>query len=394
VYWTGQLVSLVGTWMQQMAMGWVVTRLTSRAVVLGALALVGALPMATLAFQGGQLADRASRRNILLVTQAIMGVLALALSGLAFSGHLALPWVFFFSLLLGVATAFDLPAAQAFAPELVAPADIPRAVALMQAIFHGSRLIGPALAGMAIERWGEGSAFLANGFSFLAVIGSLLAIAPRRPGAASRGAGGSRGGMGEGIAYLKSDAVVRRLLVLVFACMVFAFPFMVSLMSYYARYILHADAAQMGRIMSTSGLGAATGSVLLVFIGARAWRYRIGAGAVLITIGIIGLSFARTPGTATAFVASVSAGTSFYMGTTMQVVQQRVPNAVRGRVMALFMMGMMAVMPVSSLGLSAIADLVGMARLMLGCGSLFGAIAAGLVLTLPRETEDVAAPAA
>jgi MFS family permease len=393
VYWTGQLVSLVGTWMQQMAMGWVVTRLTSRAIVVGALTLVGALPMALLALKGGQLADRTSRRNILIVTQAIMGLLALVVAALAFAGRLELGWLFLLAALLGMATAFDLPAAQAFAPELVPPEDIPRAVALMQAIFHGSRLVGPAIAGLAIERWGEGSAFLANGLSFLAVIGSLLAIPARREGRA--GAPGARrgaGGIGEGFAYVRRDPVVKRLLALLFACMFFAFPFLVSLMAYYARYVVHANAGEMGRIMSTSGFGAVTGSVVLVVVGARGWRQRIGAGALLVTAGVLGLSFARTPVVATAFVGSMSLGISLYLGTITQVVQQRVPNEVRGRVMALFMMGMTSVMPLSSLGLSALADVVGLERLLLVCGGLFGVVTAVLALTLPREM-PAAAPA-
>jgi MFS family permease len=393
VYWTGQLVSLVGTWMQQMAMGWVVTRLTTRAVVVGALTLVGALPMALLAFKGGQVADRTSRRNILIVTQAIMGLLALAISGLAYTGHLGLGWIFVFSALFGAATAFDLPAAQAFAPELVPQADIPRAVALMQAIFHGSRLVGPAVAGLAIVRWGESSAFLANGLSFLAVIVSLLAIPASRPGRA--GAGGPKrggGGIGEGLAYVKNDPVLMHLLLLLFACQLFAFPFLVSLMAYYARYIVHANAAEMGRIMSASGCGAVVGSSILVLVGAFAWRQRIGAGVVLGTTGLIGLALAHTPIVATALVGSISVGTSLYLGTITQVVQQRVPNEMRGRVITLFMMGMTSVMPVASLGLSALVDVLGFERLLLGCGALFGITTAILTLTLPREL-PAAAPA-
>ncbi|APR86790.1 transporter, putative [Minicystis rosea] len=393
VYWTGQLVSLVGTWMQQMAMGWVITRLTSRALVVGALTLVGALPMALLAFKGGQLADRLNRRNILIATQAVMGLLALSIAALAYTGRLSLAWIFVFSALLGVAAAFDLPAAQAFAPELVAPEDIPRAVALMQAIFHGSRLIGPAVAGLAIERWGEASAFLANGLSFLAVIASLLAIPAVRP---ARDGGGPRrggGGMGEGLAYVKSDPVIKRLILLLFACMTFAFPFVVSLMAYYARYVVHATAADMGRIMSTSGLGAVIGSSILVLVGARAWRQRIGVGVVLVTTGVIGLAFARTTLVATVFVSAFSVGTSFYLGTITQVVQQRVPNHVRGRVMALFMMGMTSLMPISSLVLAALVDVVGFERLLLGCGAIFGVVTASLALTLPPDVPETA-PAA
>jgi MFS family permease len=389
VYWVGQAVSLVGTWMQQMAMGWVITRLTSRAVVLGALTLAASVPMATLAFKGGQLADKRSRRDILIVTQAILGLLALGLSVLAFKNAIGLPHLFAFSFLLGIATAFDLPAAQAFAPELVPPEDIPRAIALVQAIFHGSRLVGPALAGIAIERWGEGSAFLVNGLSFLAVIGSLLAIPRVREGRRGPPRGG---GIGEGIAYVKSDATVKRLLILVWACALLAFPFLAALMPYYARYVVSADAAEMGRIMSTSGLGAVLGAGLLVVLGARGWRVRIGVGLVLITTGIAGLGFARSVGVATAFVTAFSLGVALYLGTTTQVMQQRVPNEVRGRVMALFMIGITAIMPISALILASLADVVGMPHLMQGAAVVFFVVTATIASSLrehpPRGAES------
>lgn len=390
VYWTGQAVSLVGTWMQQMAMGWVITRLTSRAVVLGALTLAASVPMATLAFKGGQLADKRSRRNILVVTQAILGVLALGLSALAFRGAIGLPHLFVFSFLLGIATAFDLPAAQAFAPELVPPEDIPRAIALMQAIFHGSRLVGPAIAGIAIERWGEGSAFLMNGLSFLAVIGSLLAIPAVREGRRGPPRGG---GIGEGIAYVKGDPTVKRLLILVWACALLAFPFLAALMPYYARYVVSANAAEMGRIMSTSGLGAVLGAGLLVVLGARAWRVRIGTGLVLITAGVAGLGLARSVNVAIPCVAAFSLGVSLYLGTTTQVMQQRVPNEVRGRVMALFMIGITAIMPVSALILSTLADVVGMPHLMQGAAAVFFVVTATIASSLRERSGSETPPA-
>jgi MFS family permease len=380
-YWAGQAVSLVGTWMQQMAQGWVITRLTSNATVVGALVVVGALPMAVLGLAGGQLADRVSRRTILLVTQAVMGLLALGLAALTFAGALKLPHLFAFAALLGVAAAFDLPAAQAFAPALVAREDIPRAIGLMQAIFHGSRLVGPALAGIVIERFGEGSAFLANGVSFLAVIVSLLSIRPHDGRARGRPTGG---GPGEGIRIVRSDPLLRKLLALLLTCMLLAFPFQVALMAYFVRYVLHAQADDLGHVMSASGLGAVTGASMLVVVGARAWRTRITCGLVLITAGLVGLGATTRIGAAVALVTGLSLGISLYLGTLMQVVQQRTPDEVRGRVMALFTMGMTSVMPLSSLLLSAAADAVGLQRLMTVCGATFGVAAATIASLLPR----------
>lgn len=385
VYWTGQAISFVGTWMQQMAQGWVVTRLSASATVLGTLTLLGTLPMAILGMKGGQLADRANRRNILIATQAIMGLLALALSGLAFTGHLDLNHLYAFALCLGLAAAFDLPAAQAFAPELVPREDIPRAVALMQAVFHGSRFVGPALAGIAIERYGEASAFFLNGVSFVAVIVSLLLIPAVRPGTEMRGRGG--GGIGAGIGYIRQDRLMMLLLSLLVACMLLAFPFVVVLMAYYARYVLEAGAAGMGTIMSTSGLGAVLGSTVLVAVGEHAWRRRIGAGVGLIALSLTALGRVHTMALAVVFVALLSFGVSLFLGTIMQVVQERTPNEVRGRVMAVFTIGLTSLMPLSGFALSMTADAVGLPRLMVVCGILFGLVAGPLAWRLRSSAQ-------
>jgi MFS family permease len=266
--------------------------------------------------------------------------------------------------------------------------EIPRAIGLMQAIFHGSRFIGPALAGIAIERLGEGSAFLANAISFMAVIVSLLAI-PASPrgvsGAPARPASKGSGGIGEGMRYVRGEPIVGRLLLLLFTCMLLAFPFLVSLMGYYARYVVSAGPAEMGRVMSTSGLGALAGTALLVFVGGRAWRARITAGLVFIAGALVGLGSVRTIGAALPLVAGLSLGISLYLGTIMQVVQERVPNELRGRVMAVFTVGMTSLMPLSSFVLALCADAVGLPRMMIGCGAAFGAVSLMLALSLPSK---------
>lgn len=399
IYWSGQAISFTGTWMQQMALGWIVTRLSQSASVLGIIAIANAAPMALLGFQAGALADRHSRRNILIVTQLVMALLAVAMAFLASTGVVRLGHVYAFSLCLGLTTAYDMPAAQAFSPELVPPEDIPRAVALMQAIFHASRLVGPALAGVAIEKFGEASAFLANGVSFLAVILSLLAIPAAVPGGGSPGRGGpgrgggspGRGGIGEGIRYVRSEPVLAPLFGLLLLCMLLAFPFLVSLMSYYARYVVVSGALGMGSIMSGSGLGAMAGSTFLVFTGTPGWRRRMGLGTGLIAAGLIGLGLVRQIHAAVALTALLSMGTSLYLGTTMQVVQHRVPNVLRGRTMSVFTVGMISVMPLAGFGLSLLADVVGLPRLMIVCGTLFGLVAGVLVARLRHVNEAVPA---
>src|SRR5262245_35699201 len=148
VYWAGQAVSLTGTWMQQMAQSWVLASLSLNARDLGLSALIGSMPVLLLSLKAGELADRLDKRRILIVTQLGMMVLAFAFAGLIHSGKLSVGLVFVMSGLLGVVAAFDLPAAQALPPELVSPREIGGAVALMQQIFHGARLVGPGIAGV------------------------------------------------------------------------------------------------------------------------------------------------------------------------------------------------------------------------------------------------------
>jgi len=385
VYWIGQTVSLVGTWMQQMAQNWVVTRLTTQASALGILMVVGSLPIVLLGLKGGQFADRYNKRNILIVTQLGLMVLALAFAALAFSGVLVLWHVFALAALLGVVTAFDLPAAQAFAPDLVEPRLIGRAVAMMQAIFHGSRLIGPALAGFLIERFGEGSAFLGNGISFLAVIGSLLAIPSsyRSTEKAAR----RDGSLLAGVRYVQSDLLTRGLMLLMLLVLMLSFPFIIVLMVYYAKHVVGADARGMGTMMSASGLGALTGASVLIFASTASWRVRLWTGIAAIAAALLGLAHNRLLLPAIGLTALLSLGSSLCMGTINQAVQQRVPDELRGRVMALFAIAFTGVLPLSGLGLSLLSDAFGLPYVMMACGPLFGLLASVVIARLPKTLE-------
>ena len=184
LFWSGQTISQTGTWMQQFAQGWVVTTLAGSALALASVNFAASIPMLILMPFGGVAADRMERRRILLVTQSVMAVLAVLLGVLIQAHRLRLWHVWLIALLLGLATAYDLPAYQSFYPQLVETEDLPQAIALNQATFHGSRIIGPAIASWFVALWGMAAAFFANGASFLAVIGSLLLIKPRAATAA------------------------------------------------------------------------------------------------------------------------------------------------------------------------------------------------------------------
>jgi len=357
LYWIGQGISLTGTWMQVMAQGWVLTRLSSAAWVLGALNVVGTLPILLLSVYAGHLADRRSKRRILLVTQVALMLLAFVLAFLAFSNRIALWHIFALAFAAGIATAFDLPAAQALPADLVEPAEIPRVVALMQAIFHGSRLVGPAVAGLLMAQLGEGSAFLANGISFIAVIATLILIgdavrARRAPRPGS-------GGMGAGFRYVRSEPLTRGLMTLTALTTAFVFPLMIVLMLYYVRHILKTDARGLGLVMSVSGLGSLTGAMVLLFGRDETLKRWLLGGILGIGITMAGISISRTLPVALPLMLVLSFCVSSFMGRIAQTIQHQVPDELRGRVMAVYGMAFTGLLPYAALLWSALTDAIG-----------------------------------
>jgi MFS family permease len=178
-YIIGSLISDTGTWMQVMAQGWVMSTLTNKAIMLGLVNLAAGLPTLALTMIGGSAADRFDKRKILIATQIAQIAFAIGLGWLVFTGRIQIWHVMFFAALLGVSIAFEMPAISALVPELVKREQIASAVALDRSVFHGSRLIGPSLAGLFVGWWGAASAFFANAFSFLALIIALISL-PRR----------------------------------------------------------------------------------------------------------------------------------------------------------------------------------------------------------------------
>lgn len=379
IYWAGQAVSLTGTWMQGMALSWVLTSMSASALDLGISALIGSLPILLLSLKAGSLADRMDKRRILIVTQLAMMALALSFAVFIHEGWLSIGLIFTMSGLLGVVTAFDLPASQALPPELVAPPEIGGAVALMQQIFHGARLVGPAIAGILIARFGNESAFVANGLSFIAVVWSLAVIQPRekRAGAAKKQA---PGGFREGLAIVKKDPVIRPLMLLAALTTATVFPFIAVLMAYYVRRVMKTDDASVaGTIMSMSGLGSFLGATAILWGDAASRRYWLAFGIVGVCAALFGLSLYPELRVVAPLVAVLAFSVSSLLGRVSQTVQERAPAELRGRVMAVFSMAWTGVMPFASLGISALADRMGYPRIMQLSAGLY--LTFGLALT-------------
>src|SRR5882724_11922997 len=178
-YMVGESISMTGTWMQAMAQSWVMTTLTDRASMLGMVNFAAGLPMIALSMVGGSFADRYDKRNILLLTQIVQILLAALVGWLVATGRIQVWQILAVAVLLGVATSFEMPAAAALVPELVGKEEIATAIAIDRSVFHGTRLIGPALAGYVVGIWGPAWAFFANAFSFLALMAALFTIRPR-----------------------------------------------------------------------------------------------------------------------------------------------------------------------------------------------------------------------
>jgi MFS family permease len=374
IYWIGQAISLIGTWMQQMAQAWVVASITKSATVLGILALIGSLPLVLLSFKAGQLADKIEKRKILMITQVLLMLLAFAFAGLHYSGHLQLWHIFVMSLLLGVVSAFDFPAAQSMPPELVPHTDISKAVALMQAIFHGARFIGPGVAGWLMAQYGNGSAFIINGLSFIAVLYSLSLISPRPAGISTK-PGGPRpgdGGSGEAISFIRSESVVSSFLVLSALLTGLIFPFIAVLSAYYAQHVLLAqDPSVMGSMMSASGLGSLIGALALLGDSRRGRFVWLMSASLSTAACLIGLAQTNLIWLAVLLFGVLSFSVSSLLGRMSQLIQERVPGHMRGRVMGLFSISFTGVMPFSSLLLSYIADKTDFVAVMFVCAILF-----------------------
>src|SRR5688500_3855841 len=257
----GQLVSLIGTWMQMVAQAWLIYRLTGSAALLGLIGFASQIPVFLLAPLGGVIADRANRHSVVVVTQAVAMVLALTLAALTLTGAVAVWHIFALAALLGLTNAFAMPARQSFIVEMVGREDLINAIALNSSMVNGARVVGPAVAGLVVAAVGEGWCFLLNGLSYVAVISALLLMRPDPPRPV-RAHGSALESIVEGFVYSWRTAPVRALLLLLGLVSLMGMPYSV-LMPIFADQILDGGANAYGLLMSASGVGALAGAASL-----------------------------------------------------------------------------------------------------------------------------------
>jgi MFS family permease len=379
-YIIGSLISDSGTWMQMMAQSWVMSALTSKAILLGLVNFAAGLPALVLAPVAGSLADKWDKRKILVATQIVQIIFAIALGFLVMTGRVQIWHVIFFALLLGIAFSYEMPAISALVPELVKRDEIAAAVALDRSVFHGSRLIGPSLAGFFVGWWGAASAFFTNAFSFLALIIALISL-PKRPIGTPEEEEQRRSGIREGFRYVCSNRIILSLIALIALNTIFVFPAISVMLPLYVRNILHLGAESMGGLMAVSGSGAFLGSVGLLSV-ARENRLRFMSGNVVaIALGVFVMSWSQSFLLTACAMGAIAIALSMNFGLANTIVQEQAPAHLRGRVSAVVGMSFFGLMPIAGLIMPGFSDLIGM-RTTLGIASVIYGIAAASVLSM------------
>ena len=388
----GQLISLIGTWMQTTAQQWLVYKLTGSVASLGIFGFASQLPMLLLAWMGGYVGDRYNRHRGVMVTQSCSMVLAFLLATLTLS-HVIREWqLIAIAFLVGIVNAFDVPIRQAFFVHMVGKEDLPNAIALNSSIFNGARVVGPAIAGFAIVLVGEGWCFFLNGVSFIAVLVALWMMKIERSAPRQKDASPLRSFV-QGFRFAMSDLPIRSALLMLCTLSLFGLQYSVFL-PIYAHDILHGGARALGLLMSAAGVGAVLGALQFAarthYKGLSKW---IAATCATCAIGLIVMSQARSFWLCVAVLFVVGFAATSQMAATNTIIQERVPEELRSRLMAVYATMFMGVQPIGALLAGGIAKRIGTpdAVLLLGSLVLVGCILfVWLVVMRLRPAEEAA----
>ena len=374
----GQVVSLTGTWMQQVALGWLVYRLTHSAFLLGLVGFAGQIPSLFVAPVAGVWADRWNRHRMIVATQALSMLQALVLAGLVLTGTVRIGHVLALSLFIGIVNAVDVPARQSFLVEMVSGReDLANAIALNSSTFNAARLVGPSIAGAIIATAGEGVVFLLNGVSYAAVLAALLAmrLPPRPP--LPQAAAPVWHNLREGVAYVTRFGPIRAILILLSLVSLTGAPYAV-LMPVFAVDVLHGDAHTLGFLMGSIGVGALCGALLLASRQTvRGLGRFIVASVSAFGAALIAFSLSRSLWLSLVLVFFSGFGLMVHMAASNTIVQTIVDDDKRGRVMSFYAAAFQGTMPLGSLLAGALAGRIGAPRTVQlgGAACLLGALA-------------------
>ena len=358
LFFTGQLISLVGTWMQTVAQSWLVYRMTNSAFLLGAVGFSSQIPVFLVAPIGGIVADRVNRQHVVIATQTASMILAGILAGLTLAHRITVPEIIVLSALLGVVNAFDIPARQAFLIDMVGREDLMNAIALNSSMFNGARIIGPAVAGILVASIGEGWCFFANAVSYIAVIAGLMLMRIQHS-AKLASEGSPLENILEGMRYARDTGPFRAILLLLGLVSFVGVPYTI-LMPVFADQILHGGARGLGILMGATGIGALLGAASLAArVGVKGLGRLIGFCAAGFGASLIFFSFSKMFWLSTLLLLPVGFFIMVQMAASNTLIQTMVPDRLRGRIIAVYSMMFMGMAPFGSLSAGSVAHHLG-----------------------------------
>jgi len=380
LFFSGQLISLIGTWMQTVAQAWLVYRLTKSPLLLGSVGFASQIPVFLFAPIGGITADRVNRQRLVIATQIASMILAGILAWLTLSGHVRVWHIFVLAGLLGVVNAFDIPGRQSFLVDMVGKEDLMNAIALNSSMFNGARVIGPAVAGILVARIGEGWCFAANAISYTAVILGLSLMRVHSPPRASQHS--PIEDIIEGFRWVNQTRIIRALLLLIGLVSLVGMPYTV-LMPIFADQILHGGARGLGILMGATGVGALLGALTLAAkTGVKGLGRWITFSCAGLGISLFCFSFSTSLRLSVALLLPAGYSMMLQMACSNTLIQTMVPDQLRGRVMSVYSMMFMGMAPFGAFFGGALAHRIG-APITVAAGGVacvIGAIWFGRVL--------------
>lgn len=389
LFFGGQTISLVGTWMTRVATGWLVYRLTGSALLLGTVSFAGQIPTFLLAPFAGVWVDRLDRRQVLVWTQALSMVQSLTLAALTLSGHITIPRLLALSVMQGCINAFDMPGRQSFMVKMVDDRrDLQNAIAINSSMVNMARLIGPSLAGMLIAVSSEGWCFLVDGISYIAVIASLLAMRLHAP-VVKRAAASALSEMKTGWTYVTGFLPIRTILLLFAVISLMGMPFVV-LMPIFAARVLHGGPHTLGFLTGSMGLGALISALSLAARKhVRGLVRIIPVSAGVFGLGLIGFGLSHSFWLSMLMLMVAGMGMMQGMAASNTVIQTLVSDDKRGRVMSYYTMAFMGMAPFGSLLAGTMADAIGAPVTVIANGSVVLLGAAWFATRLPAVRREL-----
>ncbi len=369
LFWFGQMISLVGTWMQNVARGWLVLQMTNSPFLLGLVSMIGTLPVLFVAPIGGALADKLNKRTVVISTQITAMLLAFALATLILTKHVQYWHIVVLASILGVTMAIDAPTRQSFIVEMVGKKDLLNAIALNSSIFNLARILGPALAGLIISAIGIVLCFYVNGISYLAVIAGLFMMKGNFSPVKKKNTHVIRD-IRDGFGYARHDRNIMSLITLVALSSIFIMPY-AMLMPVFARDILNVGAKGLGILLASAGVGALVGALTLALFSDYRKKGRfVMAGTTTFVTATVLFSFSNNYHLSLLLLLFIGWGMVMQNASINSLLQTIAPDHLRGRIMSLYVLFFMGMMPFGSFQAGFIADHLG-AQMALRIGGIF-----------------------